>query len=407
MPAQEPRILALLPAVGLCSCVASSEAPASAVPSEPVAVGIIEDEPAVKPPTVVQAMLRSGRESLAAGHFDAAAESFSAAVEQYPEHVGYTPMDRLDVALEAGKLELAAGMIHEIQANEPSPDDKRRLQSRELLLLELSRGGGPGHCVANVDPDARPLRRSKDAFEAWNELRSALPANHAIPIPADEARARETLCGYRCAIGEPTFVRLEGDNEATVGLVVAHGDGGFSVMPDVLHTVDTGCGDQTNFAFERHDGLVRVRAFGDRLADWNLLELPTLPQVAAAPSPSYAYASGSSGYAPSPSYAYGSSGYQQGSSGSQAYAYGGSYYGGYGCGDGDYSYDSSGACQVQVHVERDVILDLDRGEVVLDIVRTGVRGSALGRVSMTSAPAGPLVHMQACGVRESLQLSYT
>jgi hypothetical protein len=197
-------------------------------------------------------------------------------------------------------------------------------------------------------------------------------------------------------------VQLQGDNEATVGLVIAHGDGGFSVVPDLLHTTYTGCGDQTSFGFERHDGLVRVRAFGDRLASgtadgWNLLdelpELPALSQVAATQS-----------YTPSYGYAYGSSGYQQGSSGG-SYYHGYGY--GYGCGDGDYAYDYEAACPNQVHVERDLILDLDRGEVVLDIVRTGARDSALGRVSMTSAPAGPLVHMQACGVSRSLQLSYT
>ena len=54
-----------------------------------------------------------------------------------------------------------------------------------------------------------------------------------------------------------------------------------------------------------------------------------------------------------------------------------------------------------------MILDLDRGEVVLDIVRTGAHGSALGRVTMAPAPAGPIVDVRACGVSRSVQLSYT
>jgi hypothetical protein len=411
MPALDQRYLALLQAVGLCSCAASSGAPVTVAPSEPVHAPI-EIEPERQPLRTIDALVRSGRESLAAGHFKAAHASLRLATQKFVEQQDAAliaesleaavateklALDMLDAALGAGDLASARGLIEEIHG---TWGESRRLQSGVVQLRELENGFGLAPCDANVDSNARPLRRVGDAFAAWNELRSGLPADHAIPIPTDEQALLTSLCGLRCTSGEPKFVRLDGDNEATIALVVPHQDGSFSVLPDLLHTVDTGCGDQTALAFERHDGLVRVRAFGDRLdnvdpEDWHLVEQPEYAPSQIPASPSYAYAS---------------SGYPQGSSGSQPHGYAGSSYYqgyGYGCGDGDYDYGYNSSCQTHGHVERDVILDLDRGEVVLDIVRTGGRGSALGRVTMASAPGGPMVDVQACGVSRSLQLSYT
>src|SRR5690606_2906359 len=246
---------------------------------------------------------------------------------------------------------------------------------------------GVGSCDARIDEVARPLRRTSDALEAWNELRAGLPAEHALPIPTTVQRARERLCSDGCEIGEPTFVRLDGDNEATIGLIIAHGDGGFTVVPELLHTNDSGCGDLTMHAFERHDGLIRVRAFADRIdhvdaSDWALVGLPQYGSPTVSSPTSYAYAYASSGY---PSSGYPSSGFP-----SSGYAYASSGYShGYHYGCGYYTDDYALGCEALAHVERDLILDLDRGELVLDIVRTGDRGSALGRVTMTRAPEGP------------------
>lgn len=404
MLGHDSRLFALLPAVGLCSCVASSEAPAAAALRSPIlpSAGAIEIEPQREPLTVAEAMIRSGRESLAAGHFDAAYATLTAATQQYPEHADALAFDVIDAALGARRLGDARGMIEKLPQLEYHAD-AQRLRTRTLLLRELENGAGLGACDADVDPDRRPLRRVDDVFAAWNELRSGLPADHAIPIPSTEEDAREIVCPLGCATGEPNFARIDGDNEATVALVVEHDDGSFSVMPDLLHTTDSGCGDSTILGFEQHDGLLRVRAFADRIDsvdpdDWSLIDLPeygTSAPVTATSSPSYAY--GSASYSNSAS-----SGYQN----LHAYSYGYGYGNSYGC--GGYDYDGYGpTCEVQAHVERDVILDLERGEVVLDIVRAGSRGSALGRVTMASAPEGSIIDVNACGVSRKLALSYT
>jgi hypothetical protein len=392
------RLSALLPAVGLCSCVVSSEAPGTAAPTDPeigaAATGLIEREPEREPLTTAEAMIRSGRESLAAGHYQAAYAMLSSAAQQHPEHASDLLLDVIDAALGARQLGVAQQMI----VGSPVHDSKQsQLQSRLRELRELQRVGGIAPCDAQVDPEPRPLRRVDDVFAAWNELRSGLPADHSITIPSTEEQALEALCGSGCELGEPSFAELVSRAERTIALVVAHDDGSFSILPDLLHTESSECGDETTVGFERHDKLVRVRAFADRTysvdpSEWSLVELPEYgpPPVSDASSPSYTYAS--SGYQASAgnSYYYGSSGYNHGY--------------GYGCGGG---YDSQYTCEVRAHVERDVILDLDRGEIVLDIVRTGDRGSALGRVTMASAPAGAVVDVNACGVSRSLQLSYT
>ncbi|HVH99155.1 MAG TPA: hypothetical protein VM869_10605, partial [Enhygromyxa sp.] len=84
MLGHDSRLLALLPAVGLCSCVASSEAPTTSALRSPIVAptGAIEIEPQREPLTVAEAMIRSGRESLAAGHFDAAYATLTAATQQ-------------------------------------------------------------------------------------------------------------------------------------------------------------------------------------------------------------------------------------------------------------------------------------------------------------------------------------
>jgi hypothetical protein len=405
MLAHDSQLLALLPAVGLCSCVIASEAPATAALHSPLqpAKGLIEAEPEREPLTVAEAMIRSGRESLAAGHFEAAYATLTAASQQYPEHAEVLTLDVIDAALGARYLEVARGMIAKLPQLEFHAD-AQALQKRRLDLRELEVGVGLGACEAQVDPEARPLRRVDDVLAAWNELRSGLPADHAIPIPTSVEQASEIVCPLGCAVGEPNFAWLEGDNERTVALVIAREDGSLSVMPDLLHIadVDSSCGDETLLGFEQHDHLVRVRAFVDQLDpvspdDWRLVELPQYgaPPVSAASSPSYAYAYGSSGYQAPTNY-YASSGYH-------SYGYGCGYGGGY----SGYFPRHYTSCEPVAHVERDLVIDLQRGEVVLDIVRTGNHGSALGRVTMASAPAGATVDVDACGSSRSLALSYT
>jgi hypothetical protein len=74
-----------------------------------------------------------------------------------------------------------------------------------------------------------------------------------------------------------------------------------------------------------------------------------------------------------------------------------------GCGGGydyDYGYES---CMITHSIERDVFIDLARGEVVLDIVRTGPPSSPLGFVRF----ADNEVHVDACGVSQTLALTHT
>lgn len=402
MLTHDTRILALLPAVGLCSCVVSSEAPVSAAPVDVLepARGPIEAEPEREPLTIAEAMIRSGRESLTAGHYQAAYATLSIASQHYPEHAAALTLDMIDAALGARELTTARKLIEQLPELEYHAD-AQKLQKRRLDLRELENGAGVGACETQVDSQARSMRRVDGVLAAWNELRAELPADHAIPIPTSVEEAGEIVCPLGCAVGEPNFTRIHGDNESVVGLVVANADGSLSVMPDLLHLAHASCEADTVLGFEQHEQLVRVRAFADQHyevdpSDWRLVELPESgpPPVSAASSPSYGYAYASSGYQAAPSYGYGSSGHQQ-------YSYG------YGCGGGGYGYDYASPCAVQTHVERDVVIDLARGEITLDIVRTGNPGSALGRVTMASAPAGALVDVEACGVSRSLKLSYS
>jgi hypothetical protein len=54
-------------------------------------------------------------------------------------------------------------------------------------------------------------------------------------------------------------------------------------------------------------------------------------------------------------------------------------------------------------IQRDVFIDLARGEVVLDIVRTGPPTSPLGFVRF----ADNQVRVDACGVSQTLALTHT
>lgn len=408
MLTHDTRILALLPAVGLCSCVAASDGSVSAAPTDQPARGPIEAEPEREPLTIAEAMIRSGRESLAAGHYQAAFATLSIASQQYPEQADAVALDMIDAALGARELRTARTLIEQLPPLEYHAD-AQRLQKRRLDLHELENAAGVGACEAQVETQARSMRRVDGVLAAWNELRAELPADHAIPIPTSIEAASEIVCPLGCAVGEPNFPRIHGDNESVIGLVVANADGSLSVMPDLLHLADASCAAETVLGFEQHEQLVRVRAFADQRYEvdpdeWRLVELPgsSSPPVSTASSPSYGYVYASSGYPPPPpsyGYAYASSGYQT----NYGYAY-------YGCGGHGYGYDDyeyASPCAVQTHVERDVVIDLARGEITLDIVRTGSPGSALGRVTMASAPAGAIVDVDACGVSRSLKLSYS
>jgi len=423
---RDAKLLALLPAIGVCACAVPRAPAPTTAPTGPASSGMIDMG---RPPlTSAEEMVRIGRAALAAGDYEAALYSLSFALDFNPDRVGLR-FDQLDAAIGLGDLYRAQAYADSITRHlqaEPSQASiwAPRLERRRLDMLELRNGRGVGSCEAAIDDQPRALQRVDDPFAAWNLLRSGLPATHAIPIPSNAAEAHDALCPAGCEVGVPGMARLEGDNEATIALVINHGGGSFSVMPDLLHPLASGCSDETAFGFSRHDGLVRVRAFGDRLeqvdrAVWNLVDRPDYGppadvSVVTGPNPSidtraYAY-----GYGYGYGYGYTSSGYQYG------YASSGHHGCGYGY-DDDYDYeDDDGygygygedsnqrSCEIHAHVERDVIIDLARGEIMLDIVRTGERGTALGRVTMATQAAGlPVIEVQACGVSGRIELAHT
>ena len=217
--------------------------------------------------------------------------------------------------------------------------------------------------------------------------------------PEDEARE---LC-LDCQLDVAGFVPIEHAERLTYGLLFEHTDHTVSVLPELLlATVHDSCQDDAELIAQRHGDLLWVRAFSDTRAtfvpsDWELDDSAALGAAAPSPSPSY-YAAGSSGYQGS-AYVAATSGYQgsgyQGSSGSSGYQY-------YGCGGGyDYAYGES--CMITHTIQRDVFIDLARGEIVLDIVRTGAPTSPLGFVRF----ADNQVHVDACGVTQTLALTHT
>ncbi|KIG18502.1 hypothetical protein DB30_00187 [Enhygromyxa salina] len=426
MLTQDPRSLLLLPVVGLCSCVVSTELAATATPElGQTGAGWIESDASRDPLTMFEATVRSGQASLAAGHFAAANESLQLAASMQPERADLR-LAQAEALLGMQQFTAAKKLLIELQAEAPT-HTVTAIDSARVRVHERSRAVGFTPCEASVDPDRRPLAQTNDFLAAWNSLRGGLPSANEIPItsldprgrpgyrhsddaraqiiPSSAAQAREILCGadQDCEVDEPRLVRLELYNEATIGLVVPRADGSVSVLADLVHPTWTSCGDETSLSLERFGALLRVRVVSDSReevdpSDWALDSSAGLGPVVA--SSGYYAGAASSGYQSS-----GSSGYQSsGSSGYQSSGYG--Y--GYGCGGYDYEYDHTYgyepyACTATATVERDLFIHLASGEVVLDIVRSGAPSSQLGQV--TTEPSQ--VHLDACGVDDTLSLSWT
>jgi hypothetical protein len=429
MPTHDPRSLMLLPALGLCSCVVSGELEASTAPEPmpapaPGTTWIEADSPR-QPLSMFEAASRSGHASLAAGHFAAAHESLQLAASLAPEAMDVR-LAQVDALLGLRQFAAAKALLTELRAD-AAAQLVTAIDVQQVLVRELERAIGFTPCDAKVDQRRRPLARDDDFLAAWNQLRGGLPNTTEIPIssldprgragygtpdeyeressvqtiPSSVEQARDILCGEGrdCDPDEPRLIRLELEQEATVALVVPHADGSVSVLPDLVHPKWTTCGDDTVLSLERFGELLRVRVFSDSReeidpSEWALDDSAALGSVVA--SAGYYAGSGSSGYQSS---GYNSSGYQ--SSGYQSSGYNYSY----GCGggyDSDYDYEPY-SCTATHTFERDMFINLARGEVVLDIVRSGASNSPLGQVTAGHSQ----IRVDACGVDDTLTLSWS
>jgi hypothetical protein len=407
MPALHTRAFGLVPALGLCSCVVASPRDTAApdahlspeIEIEPALAPIEHDSP-FQPPTVFEAAVHSGKLSLASGEFAAARESltFALAHEQAASSPVLTTELRLaqaDALIGLSQFQLAKEQLQAMRGESSYVDDQ--IDTRSVAIREHEHAYGAGSCETRIDVEPRALARHDDFVAAWNDLRDGFPARADLPIPTDDHDARE-LCP-ECELDVAGFVPIEHDERLTYGLLFEHTDRTVSVLPELLlATVHDSCQDDAELIAQRHGDLLWVRAFSDTRAsfdpsDWELDESAALGAAAPTPSPSY-YAAGSSGYQGSP-YVAASSGYQgSGYQGSSGYQY-------YGCGGGyEYTYES---CMITHTIQRDVFIDLARGEVVLDIVRTGAPTSPLGFVRF----ADNQVQVDACGVAQTLALTHT
>lgn len=422
MATHAPRSLLLLPALGLCSCVVSGELGPTAAPTAGPDTKWIEADAAHQPLTMFEAAARSGQASLAAGNFAAAHDALQIALNLQPERAELR-LAQVDALLGLGQLETAKLLLDEMRA-ESTAATVTAIDVLAVRVHERERAIGFAACDTTIDQRRRPLTRDNDFLAAWNQLRAGLPNTDEIPIssldprgrighaqqedyqpaksvraiPASAAQARDILCGedLDCAVDEPLLIRLELGQEASVGLVVPHADGSVSVLPDLVRPKWTSCGDDSNLSLERVGQLLRVRVVSDSRqevdpSDWALGSSAALGSVSAPASSGYYAGSASSGYNSS---GYNSSGY--------SYSYG------YGCGgyDSGYNYNYNYEpynCTPTHTLERDMFIDLASGELVLDIVRTGVPSSRLGHVTAELNQ----VHVDACGVDDTLALSWT
>lgn len=393
----------LLPALGLCSCVVGSQrdslvpdAELATTPAPEPAIAPIEHDSSVEPLTVFEAAARSGQLSLAAGEFAAARESLTFALAhaqaaESPMLEAELRLAHVDALIGLGQFGSAKEQLASLRENSPLDDDE--IDAHAMAIREREHAYGIGSCEATIDVEPRAMARHDDFLTAWNDLRDGLPARADLPIPTDDSDVH-ALC-LECGLDEPGFVPIDIEDRRTFGLLFEHLDHTVSVLPELLHaTAGDSCQDNAELIAQRHGDLLWVRAFSDSRAsfdasDWELGDEAALGASAPSPSPSY-YAAGSSGYQGSSGYVAGSSGYQ----GSSGYHY-------YGCGGGyDYTYES---CMITHSIERDVFIDLARGEVVLDIVRTGAPASPLGFVRF----ADNQVRVDACGVSQTLALALT
>jgi hypothetical protein len=404
------RAFGLFPALGLCSCVAASprdiavpDGDLALAPEPEPTVAPIEHDSIIQPLAVREAAVRSGQFALAAGEFAAARDSltFALAYEQSsdsPVTMAELRLAQIDALIGLAQLQPAKEQLAALRGQSPLVDEE--IDTRVMAIREREHAYGIGSCEAAIDIEPRALARHDDFLAAWNDLRDGFPAKADLPIPTDEYDARE-LCPT-CVLDEPGFVPISVDERMTWGMLFEQMDSSVLVMPELLlGTVRDSCQADAEVIAQRHGDLLWVRAFSDTRADfdpsdWELGDEAALGGVAPTPSPSY-YAAGSSGYQGSAYAGAHAGGYAAGSSGYQ----GSGYQYSSGCGGGyDYSYES---CMITHSIERDVFIDLARGEIVLDIIRTGPPTSPLGFVRF----ADNEVRVDACGVSQTLTLTHT
>lgn len=404
MPALHSRAFVLLPgllpALGLCSCVVGSQRDTALPDADLVpAVAPVEHDSSIEPLTVFEAAARSGQLSLAAGEFAAARESLTFALAhpqatESPMFEAELRLAQVDALIGLAQFGPAKELLEGLRGNSPLEDEE--IDAHAIAIREREHAYGIGSCETKIDAEPRAMARHDDILTSWNDLRDGFPAKADIPIPTDEYDAR-ALCPD-CQLDEPAFVQIDLDDRRTFGLLFEQLDNGVLVLPELLHaTMGDSCQDDAQLVAQRHGDLLWVRAFSDTRAsfdasDWELGDEAGLGASSApSTSPSY-YAAGSSGYQ--------GSGYVIGTtSGYQGSGYQGSGYQYYGCGGGyEYSYES---CMITHTTQRDVFIDLTRGEVVLDIVRTGPPTSPLGFVRF----ADNEVRVDACGVSQTLALA--
>ena len=424
MRSQDPARVALLGAASLgliaeslLGCTTLSEAqPATevlAAAPAPLVDGWIEAESTRAPLSLAEAARLSAEQSLAAGHYAAAEASLGLALEFEPE-LAALRFAAVEAKLGLGQFEAAAAALDEIEYQLEVPSDELErfaatLSTHRTQIRERAHALGDASCEATLDSARVPLEQHEDFVSIWAALHGQLDGVPATTdIPTNDRGARGELCEDACN-EQLSFVRLDTELGSIVALVLSTEAGELYLVPELLRPVSDSCEDDTLLALERHGDMVRVRAFSDtreepKTEDWRLGIEAELGAIQAKVAAAGIRSSGSSGYYGSGSSGYGSSGY--GSSGYGSSGYGSSGYGSsgyYGC-DGGYDYyDYDDMCEAVRGVQRDTFIDLARGEVVLDIVRTGPADAGLGEVRVESGR----VHVQACGVDERLPLSWT
>ena len=199
--ASRDHALLLLPVLGLCSCVTSSEGPgATLVPTDPElpAATFIATEPTRQPMSVTQAALRSAHQSLEAGDYAAAHESFTLAALYEPTLEPQMSLGRLDALIGLGDDEVARQFLASIDSSgDESIEAEKAI--RDILLRERRHVAGTGACELSVVPEPQQLKRRPGAWTAWNDLRGGLaPSEHTeIPLDGDDWEAERSMCGHR------------------------------------------------------------------------------------------------------------------------------------------------------------------------------------------------------------------
>lgn len=423
-PLQLDLSLCLLPCMGLLGCATLVEAPELA-PADPLRADPfpevdewLEASAEREPLSMGEAAMRSAKLELAAGNYDAVEVAVTYALDHDIE-LAELHLTRSEAAFARGEFTSAESALDKYarEVRYELEDEERtrfeaRIDNRRLDIRERAFELGSETCELQLEQGAQPLSSHDNYLSVFNELSARMSSRSGLEIPTSERRAELLLCDGTCT-QELTLVRLDGEEDAIIGLLVRD-ESGLRLVPELLHPeLNDECDEDTHTAIERHGSQLRVRVFSEYkgepepyeeppVEDWRLgieAELGKIQaKVAAAGISANSYYYGSSGY--------GSSGY--GSSGYASSGYGSSGYYSSGCGGGydyDYGYydEYYGYCEPLRRIQRDTFIDLARGEVVLDIVRTGSAEAGLGRVE--SSPG--TVHVQACDVEQRLELSWT